>query len=283
MAGAGLVAIKTRMKSVTNTRKITKAMGLVATAKLRKARTALSKSQEYNKNYTAIFEEILNNFHGKSIYTENNGSDKKLYVVFTSETGLCGGFNAAVVNKTVEMIKGKREESLVLVVGQKGRSHFKRLRYETTAEYVEVPDIPTTKEAAVISQHIIDLFKKGEVGEVFAIYTEFQTSVKQEQVVQKLLPLDINVDYGYKDYLTFEPGIDEFFDCAVEKNILQKLYYYLANSKTSEHSARMTAMDGATKNANDLLEKLALKYNRIRQSSITQEISEIVGGAEAQK
>ncbi|WP_163192856.1 ATP synthase F1 subunit gamma [Clostridium thermarum] len=282
MAGAGLIAIKRRMKSVINTRKITKAMSLVATAKLRKSRTSLTKAQAYNSKFLNIFDEILKNSQGKSIYTsEDHG--KKLYVVITSESGLCGGYNVAIVNKAVELTRNDKDNSLILVIGQKGRSHFKRLKYETAAEYVEVPDIPTIKEANTISDHIIELYKRREVTEVYIVYTKFISSVKMEPEIEKLLPIKTEEDIAYTQEMVFEPSAEECFDYLVEKYIRQQVYFCLTSAKSSEHASRMNAMDGATKNANDILNKLTLKYNRIRQSSITQEISEIVGGAEAQK
>ncbi len=283
MAGAGLITLKRRMKSVTNTRKITKAMGLVATSKLRKARVALTKAQEYDSKYSAIFEEVLSNFDENSIYTANNGSSKKLFVVITSETGLCGGYNSAVVNKLVESAGKDKENTRILVVGQKGRSYFNRLKYETVAEYVEVDDVPTVKEANTIAMHIFSLFNKKEVGEVYLAYTRFASSVKQEVQLDKLLPINKPNSTEKNNYISFEPPINEIFSYITEEYIKQKIYYCLTNAKSSEHAARMNTMDGATKNANDLLDKLNLKYNRIRQSTITQEISEIVGGAEAQR
>lgn len=283
MAGAGLITLKRRMKSVVNTRKITKAMGLVATSKLRKARIALTKAQDYDSKYSDVFEEVAINFDGNSIYTANNGSSKRLFVVFTSESGLCGGYNVSVVSKTVETIGKDKENTKILVVGQKGRSYFSRLKYETVAEYVEVPDLPTIKEADTIVKHIFSLFKSKEVGEIYLVYTKFVSSVKQEVEVEKLLPIEKPEVKGNNDYVSFEPPINEMFDYIVEEFIKQKVYSNLSHAKSSEHASRMNAMDGATKNANELLDRLNLRYNRLRQSSITQEISEIVGGAEAQK
>lgn len=283
MAGAGLIAIKRRMKSVVNTRKITKAMGLVATAKLRKTRTVLTNAEQYNTRFSKLFKDILNSFEEESVYIKKTNSGKRLYVVFTSETGLCGGYNMSVVNKTMETAKIDKENSLIMVIGQKGRSHFKRFKYETTAEYVEVPDVPTMKESNIIAKHIIKLFKNNEVNEVFLVYSKFMSSVKLEPVMEKLLPLNTSKEYKYESYIAFEPSLDEVFEFLVEQYIKEEVFHALCNAKSSEHASRMNAMDGATKNANDLLDKLNLKYNRIRQSSITQEISEIVGGAEAQK
>lgn len=283
MAGAGLIAIKRRMKSVMNTRKITKAMGLVATAKLRKSRVSLTKAQEYNNKFVDIFNDALDSFDGENIYTSKGNKGKVLYVAITSESGLCGGYNAAVVNKTDEIAKHDKENSLILVVGQKGRGYFKRLKYETAAEYVEVADIPTIKEGKTISDHILALYSKGEIHEVYIVYTKFVSSVKLEPEIMRLLPFERQEYHRFNQNIEFEPKLEDSFDYIAEQYIRQQVYYCLMNAKCSEHASRMNAMDGATKNANDILGKLTLKYNRIRQSSITQEISEIVGGAEAQK
>lgn len=283
MAGAGLIAIKGRIKSVTNTKKITKAMGLVATAKLRKSRERLVINEDYYTSINEVMGDLLENYEGHNIFTHGNKCKNRLFIVVTSESGLCGSFNGSVVSKAIEDINKNRSLSQILVIGQKGKAYFNKLKYETVAEYVEVPDIPTTKEAAEISRITLELFEKGEVGEVYIVFAKFFSAVKFVTTVEKLLPLDLKCDYQYKDYVAFEPNIGDMIEGIIRQYIKSKVFNCMLNSKASEHSSRMNAMDGATKNANDLLEKLNLQYNRIRQSSITQEISEIVGGAEAQR
>lgn len=282
MAGAGLITIRRRMKSVTNTLKITKAMGLVATSKLRKVRVSLNSAEIFSKRYASIFEAVRNAYAESSVFVTGNKSSKKLYIVITSESGLCGGYNASVVNKVSEITGNDKADSLILVVGQKGRGYFNRLKYETAAEYVEVSDVPSLKETNEIFSKAISLYLNGEVGEVNIVFTKFISSVKQVITVDKLLPIEKNEKGTVEDFV-FEPSIESIFDYAVKENIKNKIYYALTSAKASEHSSRMTAMDNASENANDILEKLALKYNRIRQFSITQEITEIVGGAEAQR
>ncbi|OPJ63428.1 ATP synthase F1 subunit gamma [Clostridium oryzae] len=282
MAGAGLITIRRRMKSVTNTLKITKAMGLVATSKLRKVRVSLNSAEIFSKRYASIFEAVRNAYAESSVFVTGNKSSKKLYIVITSESGLCGGYNASVVNKVSEITGNDKADSLILVVGQKGRGYFNRLKYETAAEYVEVSDVPSLKETNEIFSKAISLYLNGEVGEVNIVFTKFISSVKQVITVDKLLPIEKNEKGTVEDFV-FEPSIESIFDYAVKENIKNKIYYALTSAKASEHSSRMTAMDNASENANDILDKLALKYNRIRQFSITQEITEIVGGAEAQR
>jgi F-type H+-transporting ATPase subunit gamma len=283
MSGAGLISIKRRIKSVTNTRKITKAMGLVATSKLRKVREKLTFNERYYEYTVEMMKNLTDNFEGESIYTQGNKSNKKLYMVFTSEAGLCGAFNGNVIANAVESLKSDIDNSIVMVIGQKGKNYFNRLKYDTAAEYVEVPDVPTIKEAGMIANHAMELFRNGEVGEINVVYTKFTSAVKMVVLTEKVLPIPFVLNYSYKDFVAFEPNVGEILDEYINQYVKEMVMYCLFNSKAAEHASRMNAMDGATKNANELLEKLSLRYNRIRQSSITQEISEIVGGAEAQR
>lgn len=286
MAGAGLIAIKRRIKSINNTKKITKAVGLVATSKLRKARQSL----ETNNMYYSYLENIINDIVRDSelqdnIYIKGNHSKKNIFIALMSDTGLCGGFNGNVVAKTVQNISGDKENSLLVIVGQKGRTYFKKMGYESIAEYVEIPDIPTIKEVKTIIDKTFRLYEEGQAGEVKIVYTEFVSSVKQEVKIKRLLPIQYEPISSNKSntYIEYEPKGKKFLENILNMYLKQTLLNLMLNSKASEQGARMAAMDGATRNANDLLDKLNLKYNRIRQSMITQEISEIVGGAEAQK
>ena len=259
MGAAGLIEIKRRMKSVESTRKITKAMGLVATSKLRKARKEL-----------ADFD---------SIYYKSFDGDK-LYIVLTSDTGLCAGYNNTVaiyLNNLVQKSGGAK----VVVVGSKGISYISRYKISTYAEYVDLPDMPATKDINRIYNDAIYLYEKGEVSEVNIVYTEFISPVKQEVKSVKILPIEKKA--SQEGQYIIEPDEEAVFKNAIDMYLKSQLKTCMLSAKASEHSARMTAMDGATENANDILQSLNIKFNRIRQGIITQEISEIVGGAEAQK
>ena len=282
MAGAGLVAIKRRIKSVTRTQKITNAMGLIATANLRKVRKKLDANDKYCELFTSVVNEFVSEAEGRNIYIHGNGSKKKLYICLNSDTGLCGGFNNSVVTGLDAKMSKDRENSILISVGQKGRMYFKRLHYKTEAEYVDIPDIPTMKEANTIVYKALDFYKNGEVGEINIAYTKFVSTVRQNVIVEKLLPLEANKETK-RVSVKFEPSAEYMIDDVVLSHLKQKLLNCMMNSKASEQASRMTAMDGSTKNANDLLESLNLKYNRERQTAITQEITEIVGGAEALK
>lgn len=282
MAGAGLIGIRRRIKSVTNIRKITKAMGLVSTAKLRKARVNLEINKKYYNEYKIILKDIINFIEDSNIYIDGNGSHKKLYVIFTSDSGLCGSFNINIINNVINEIKEDKENSLVIVIGQKGRMYLKKLGINTLAEYIEIPDVPTTKEARTIAKNIIKLYSSKEVGEVFLVYSEFYSPVKQQVLINKILPFTKENKSDNK-YIEFNPPVTRFMDEILENYLKATILNCFFNSKASENGSRMTAMNGATDNANDLLDNLDLQFNRLRQSAITQEISEIVGGAEAQR
>jgi F-type H+-transporting ATPase subunit gamma len=282
MAGAGLIQIKRRIKSITNTKKITKAMGLVATSKLRKTRKQLSFNDKYFNSLKDLTESLISSIEedDNSIYFKANNQGPALYILIASDTGLCGGFNGNIVNYFMSQ-SVNAENAEVMVVGQKGVSYLKRYNQSTLAEYVDIPDVPTVKEAKIIYEHAIRLYKEGSISEINVIYAEFISPVKQNMKKAKLLPMD-KIE-GKKANIIAEPNIEEVVEGTLDIYLKSYILNCMLNSKASEQSARMTAMDGATNNASDLLDALNTKYNRIRQTAITQEISEIVGGAEAQK
>ena len=281
MGAAGLIEIKRRIKSVESTRKITKAMGLVATSKLRKARKELVANEQYNNLCKEVIKEVVSSMPEDfdSIYYKNFNGDK-LYIVLTSDTGLCAGYNNNVViylNNLIEKSGGAK----VILVGSKGISYVSRYGINTYSEYVGLPDMPATKDVNKIYNDAIYLYEKGEVSEVNIVYTEFISPVKQEVKSIKILPIE--KESGNARQYIIEPNEEAVFKNAIDMYLKSQLKTCMLSAKASEHSARMTAMDGATENADDILQNLHIKFNRIRQGIITQEISEIVGAAEAQK
>ncbi|MBD7912653.1 MULTISPECIES: ATP synthase F1 subunit gamma [Clostridium] len=281
MGAAGLIEIKRRMKSVQSTKKITNAMGLVATSKLRRCRMELSANEEYMKAAEQIVRSLASaESDFVSPYFSGNNSEKKLYIVMTSDQGLCGGYNNNVVTFLENLVENDMNNTRVITVGSKGIGYVKRAGFETVSEYVDIPDIPTAKEVKVICEKALSLYNSKEVSEVHIVYTEFQSSVKQEVKDELLLPVK-KLEGTSVDQIV-EPDYETVLTDSLEVYLKGKLRRLMLSSKCSEQSSRMTAMDGATSNANDILENLNLKYNRIRQSIITQEITEIVSGAEAQ-
>ena len=283
MGAAGLIEIKRRLKSVESTKKITNAMGLVATSKLRKCRKELSVNEKYldmaertMKSLANIAEEKIN-----TPYFNGNDGEDKLYIIITSDTGLCAGYNTNVVNFLDALVKDEKEHSKIISVGSKGISYLRRSGFETLAEYVDIPDVPTIREVKSVYEKALQLFSSGEISEVNVVYTEFVSPIKQEVKVDRLLPVEKTV--GEAGEQLVEPDLETVLIDSLDIYLKGKLRNLMLSAKCSEQSARMQAMDGATSNANDIIQALNVKYNRIRQSMITQEISEIVGGAEAQK
>lgn len=284
MGTAGLIDIKRRVKSVENTRKITRAMGLVATSKLKKARRELlidEENLELNKEIFTKVISLIDEDYESAYFGDKISSDTKLYIVVTSDTGLCGGFNGNVANYIKNNLAEDKENVKMIVLGAKGTSYMKKLGFTNMLELVELSDLPTIKEVRSVYQRAKYLFLKGDVSEVNIVYTEYISPMKQEVTTERLLPLERI--YGEAKDIVIEPNIKYVLDVSIERYLRSKLRRDLLHSKVSEQSARRDAMDSATRNANELLKTLNLRYNRLRQSMITQEISEIVGGAEAQK
>ena len=283
MGAAGLIEIKRRLKSVQSTKKITNAMGLVATSKLRKCRKELVT----NSKYVDVAEHIIKTLaatagEGSKIpYFNGNNSDKKLYIVISSDTGLCAGYNNNVVSFLEGLVRDEKENVNVITVGSKGVAYIKRAGFDTIAEYVDIPDVPTIKEVKIIYEKALKLFIDKQVSEVNIVYTEFISPVKQTVRSEKILPVEKLEGDAVEQIV--EPDLETVLRDTFDIYLKGKIRSLMLSAKCSEQSARMTAMDGATSNANDIIASLNIKYNRIRQSMITQEISEIVGGAEAQK
>lgn len=281
MGAAGLVDIKRRIKSVQSTKKITNAMGLVATSKLRKCRRELVANEQYvtaAESTIRSLASIQSDFENP--YFKKNNSNKKLYIVIASDSGLCAGYNNNVVSYLEELIAEDMKNTSVITVGSKGVPYVRAAGFETAAEYVDIADIPTTKDIKVIIGKALSLYRKQIVSEVHVVYTKFISPIKQEVKEEVLLPIsELKGNIGEP---IFEPDFETILSDSLEMYLKGKLRSILLTSKCSEQSARMNAMNGATSNANDIISDLNLKFNRIRQAIITQEISEIVGGANAQ-
>ncbi|MGH4051859.1 MAG: ATP synthase F1 subunit gamma [Clostridium sp.] len=288
MSGMGLVAIKRRIKSITNTTKITRAMGLVSTSKYKKIKGLVDTNNNYVKKLEETVKQVKINYEEDNIYLSGNNNITKLYIVLTSDAGLCGGFNWTVVNKMLISVKGSEESNSmdynVIIVGQKGRSLLKKHNIQTVAEYVETSDIPIQKEATTIMNRALSMYISGQVGEVHIVYKKLVSALKNEVIVEKLLPLNLDNEHNSnKEYVDIQAVDETAMQEIISLYLSGKMLNSMLHSKASEHRARMESMGSATTNANDMLDKLNLSYNRIRQSEITQAISEIVGGAEAQK
>ncbi|SHH21962.1 ATP synthase F1 subunit gamma [Tepidibacter thalassicus] len=283
MAGVGMKDIKRRMKSVTNTKQITKAMELVASAKLKRAKEKAEASRPYFETLYATIKKIAQNTKGvQSIYLEKRESKNKCYIVIAGDRGLAGGYNSNVLKTAVNHMNGSKEN--IIAVGKKSIDFFNKRGYKLLGEITGVEDL-SYSDARKIADIAIDAYENKEIDEVYLVYTKFVSTLTQEPKVLKLLPLSFEEEKESKkgEVIEFEPSEEVVLDFIVPKFISGSIYGGIVESSASEQGARRTAMESATDNADDMLAKLELSYNRARQASITQEISEIVAGAEALK
>lgn len=283
MAGVSLLSLTRRLKTVVNTRKITKAMALVSASKYQKARVALYKNNIHFDSLKEIVFEVATNLQDReNIYFQNKEKPKKLIVVCNSEKGMVGSYNSQIIGEAIKFIENETEKPYVITTGKKGLSVLKRLILEDKSEMINLGDVPSFDEIHDIYGHIMGLYSSGFIDEVYFIYSKYISPVKNMVRVEKLLPLDFpkSAEDNHSEF-EFQPSTEEMMKTVFNMYIKEKIYNTVLNSKTAEQSIRMAAMNGATKNADEIIISLNKQYNRLRQSAITQEISEIVGGAEA--
>ncbi|SHJ65726.1 ATP synthase F1 subunit gamma [Paramaledivibacter caminithermalis] len=287
MAGMGMRDIKRKIKSVNSTKQITKAMELVSTAKLKKTRDRLEKVKPYFETVNSAIQDILRNATNiDHKYVREREINKSLYIVITGDRGLCGGYNINAIKKTLEDIKDKDKASFV-VIGHKAKNYFAKRGYEIVEEYLNISEKPEYTDAKNISRLALNLYKEGKIDEIKLIYTEFVSTISQVPKMLRLLPVSKQEDEKAEDrefkYISYEPSPGAVLDYLIPKYVESTLYGALVESATSEQAARRIAMENATDNAEEMISNLVLSFNQARQAAITQEITEIVGGAEALK
>ncbi len=284
---ANLKEIRNRISSIASTMQITSAMKMVSAAKLKKAQDAITAMRPYANKLTELLQNVSATLDGDvgGVYTAKREVKKVLLVVVTSNRGLCGGFNSSIikeVNNIIETRYADKEVSL-LTLGKKGNDILEK-SVSILENNNEIFDKLTFANVSVIAENIMDLFAKEEFDKVEVIYNRFKNAATQIVTVEDLLPISqedsVENKNAIKDYI-FEPSKIEIVDELIPKSIKMQLYKALRDSFASEHGARMTAMHKATDNAGELRDELLLQYNKARQAAITNEILEIVGGAEA--
>ena len=284
MAGVGMKDIKRRIKSVESTMQITKAMELVASSKLRKAKEKVENSRPYFNTLYDTMRKISRSTKGlKSQFTVDRDTGKKGYIVVAGDRGLAGGYNSNVLKTAVSHMDNQKYP--VIAVGKKSMDFFNKRGYPLHGKFSSGAESIDVAEIHQISEEAIALYKSGEIDELYIVFTKFVSALTQEPQIIKLLPLKFD-DEGAaaKSSLTvYEPSPEGVFDYLVPKYIDGIIFGAIVESFASEQGARRTAMESATDNAEDMIGSLQLKYNRARQATITQEISEIVAGAEALK
>ena len=288
---ASIREIRERMKSINDTMKITNAMYLISSSKLKKARKQLADVEPYFEKIQSTICDILQHTPEMrhAYFDERNElrHKKRGYIVVTADKGLSGAYNHNII-KLAEQYVGQHRDNALFVVGQVGRVYFARHKIEVDGEFLYTAQDPSIYRAREIAESMIDLFNRRYLDEVYILFTNMVSPVRLEPAVVKLLPLDKNMmgdekrlDTKYEQFATYVPSPDAVLDRIVPNFIKGIIFGALVESFSSEQSARMTAMDAATKSAKDMIKELSLQFNRARQAAITQEISEIVGGADA--
>lgn len=290
---ASLLDMRRRIKSVKNTQQITKAMKMVAAAKLKRAQDRVTAARPYARKMTAVLgslsAKVSDDFSHPLL--DARGDDNYLVVLVTADKGLAGGFNANVIKATQGFIKENADRSIDLVaVGRKGRDFFKRRSATISEEYIGLTGRGTANysDAVDISKEIIKRFTEDEsIDKVFLVFTEFKTVLSQKPVIEQILPIPreeaiaaAEAPAESAEYIYEQPAA-EIFGKLLPKQVETQIYRALLESVASEQGSRMTAMDSASKNAGELIDSLTLNMNRIRQAAITKEIIEVVSGAAA--
>lgn len=304
---AGLKELRTRISTIKSTQKITSAMKMVAASRLRKTQGLISKSEFYNNNLLASANRLIFELKQQEEITgeavvwpklmSGTGQDKKyLLLVFTSDRGLCGSYNSAVAKEAarrIEELKAEGKEVCIYCVGKKGSDILKRKYADWIVGTKEGVSSKGAKyyEASDIGYYILDAYNKGEIDACEAVVSRFRSAINREIKAGPLLPVKIE-DYEYNKlhvptnvvrgaFYDYEPGKMELLEGILPLIFRGSIFQAIVHSQASEHGARMTSMDNATRNASEMINKLTIKYNRIRQTAITTELIEIISGAEA--
>lgn len=284
---ASMGDIKHSIKSISETEQITRAMHLISTSKMRKALAKYESNRIYFERVQSSIKDILQHTHDLSHpYIGESSGKRAAYIVIAADKGLCGGYNHNVLNLAYEYMQ-KNDERYIVTIGQEARAFFDRRRYTVDVEFLHVSQNPSLSNARNITSDIVGLYEGGIMDEVYIVYTHFISVLRQEPKVLKLLPLsmsslmEVQAETEYTAELDYHPSYKEVFDVLVPQYIIGLVYGCLVQSYASEQCARMTAMESATNNAEEMIEKLTMEYNRARQQAITKEITEIMGALEA--
>ena len=286
--------LRNRITSVKSTQKITKAMKMVAAAKLRKAQENAEKGRAYSEKMNNIIRNLKQSIADVSsapkLLAGNNKSEVHLCIVITADRGLCGGFNTNIVKKAREyfnQILEANKKLKIITVGSKGDDQIKRNFKNYIVEKISYKNVKniSLNEASELTNKIVTMFENNEFDVCKIFYNKFKSVISQEPQAQQIIPVE-NLDVGVQnsedeDQYEFEPDENEILEYLLPQNITTQLYKAFLENAASEQGSRMSAMDNATRNAGDLIDKLTINYNRSRQAVITKELIEIISGAES--
>lgn len=291
---ASLKEVKTRIASVNSTRKITSAMKMVASSKLHRAQQAIESMRPYERQLTRIMSTFVGSMEGEvdTAYAAQRDLKRVVIVLFTSNSSLCGGYNANAVKAFVKKVEEYRSHDIeicrVYAMGKKAAEAVGKLKNFDLVDKSALLDHPSYQEAAKVASELMDLYVKGDIDEVDLIYHHFKSAGTQILTTETFLPIDLHTDSteeGATNNLNFivEPSMGDIVNQLIPKSLHLRLYTALLDSLASEHAARVIAMQVATDNADDLLRELTLTYNKTRQQAITNELLDIAGGSAAQQ
>ena len=289
-----LKELKNRISSVKSTRKITSAMKMVAASKLRRAQELAESSRVYADSLSFILSSLAGNTKNSSdlpeILTGRENSKISLLIINSSDRGLCGGFNSNLFRNAKKWIsdqQGQGKSVKIMTVGKKASSFYKKTDVDIVASFEDLNSNDRQLQVSEeIKNKIMELFENNEIDEVSILFNKFVSAISQEPTYQSLIPLsneETSEDESEANnaIFEFEPDKNELLEYLVPRNFLTQIYRSVLESSASEHAARMTSMDNATRNAGDMIDRLTLTYNRTRQAFITKELIEIISGAEA--
>jgi F-type H+-transporting ATPase subunit gamma len=282
-----LIDLRRRIRAVKNTQQITKAMKMVSAAKLRRAQDAMFAARPYARKMMEVLNSLATRAEpGAHPLLQEHGDEKVLLVIVTADKGLCGGFNANIIRAAARFLdeaRGQERHLELDLVGRKGRDFFRRRRYRVRSEHIGLFQSLQFPVAQRIAQSLIRSYVAREVDRIHIVYNEFKTVIAQKVVVEQLLPirkLQFDPKEPPLDYL-YEPTPRAIFDEMLPKHVEVQVWRALLESAAAEHGARMAAMDAATNNAGEMIDRLTLYMNKVRQAAITKEIIEVVSGAGA--
>jgi len=283
---ASVSDIKRRIRSVKNTQQITKAMEMVAAAKLRRTQGAVVSARPYSNKLEEVLSRLVASSPDlKDALLEVREPKKIGFIIVAANKGLSGGYNANIIRSAVVSMAHHRDQEIgILAVGKKARDFFRKRNYKVEGEFIGISDIPKLSEAKELADAVKAFYTEGIYDEVYIVYTQFITAMQHKPKTKKLLPIETPQEEtgGELDYI-FDPSPQTVLNQLLPLYLTNQVFSALTEAKASEHGATMTAMGSATDNAGEMIDKLTLKYNRARQAAITREISEIVGGANAQQ
>jgi F-type H+-transporting ATPase subunit gamma len=279
--------IRTKVKSVQNTQKITSAMEMVAASKMRKAQDRMAASRPYSQKIRNVINHLAHSHpEYKHSYMQERDAKRVGFIVVTSDRGLCGGLNANLFRTTIKSMKEWDDKGVgidVCAIGSKGSSYFRRLGSSIKAEVTHLGDAPRVNDMIGTVKVMLDAYDNGEIDRLYVVFNEFVSTMAQEPQIDQLLPIKAGEQEEYAhhwDYL-YEPEARDVINDLLTRYVESLVYQAAVENVACEQSARMVAMKAATDNAGELIEELNLAYNKARQAAITQEISEIVSGAAA--